>query len=207
MFGSFSVGTSNVVNSAPDNKPPISEDTIEGRYAGVLFTSASEQEALFAIYEDVLYLKGLYDNSEDFYLFTQNAGVGTKEINLFNEALQSIASFHPLTIKFLEVLAENKRLSFIGSIAERYAKLYALLNKEEKITIISAQTLTSGEQDDVLAALKANPTNEGKEFKLEFTIDPSIKGGLQMYTETEFMDMSLQSRLDKLRSEVNKYVE
>lgn len=140
-------------------------------------------------------------------MFTQNAGVGTKEILQFNEALQSVASFHPLTMKFLEILAENKRLSFIGSIAERYSKLYALLNKEEKITIISAETLTSGEQDEVLSALKANPSNEGKEFKLEFTIDPTIKGGLQMYTETEFMDMSLQSRLDKLKSEVTKFVE
>jgi len=55
--------------------------------------------------------------------------------------------------------------------------------------------------------LKTNPDNVGKEFKLEFTIDPSIKGGLQMYTETEFMDMSLQSRLDKLKAEVGKFVE
>lgn len=28
-----------------------------------------------------------------------------------------------------------------------------------------------------------------------------------MYTETEFMDMSLQSRLDKLRSEVMRMIE
>jgi F0F1-type ATP synthase delta subunit len=59
----------------------------------------------------------------------------------------------------------------------------------------------------VLAALKANPNNAGKEFKLEFQIDPSIKGGLQMYTETEFMDMSLASRLEKLKSEVTRFVE
>jgi len=140
-------------------------------------------------------------------LFTQNAGVGTKEITQFNDALQSVATFHPLTIKFLEILAENKRLSFIGDISVRYQKLYALLNKEEKITIISADTLSSSEQDEVLAALKANPSNEGKEFKLEFTTDPAIKGGLQMYTETEFMDMSLASRLDKLRTEVGRFVE
>jgi len=53
----------------------------------------------------------------------------------------------------LEVLAENKRLAFIGDISVRYQKLYALLNKEEKITIISADTLSSSEQDEVLAAL------------------------------------------------------
>lgn len=58
-----------------------------------------------------------------------------------------------------------------------------------------------------MQALKANPQNEGKEFQLEFTIDPTIKGGLQMYTETEFMDMSLASRLDRLKSEVHKLVD
>lgn len=207
LFSSFSAGTITKTNSAPDHKPPIVEDTIEGRYAGVLFSTASEQESLFAIYEDLVYLKGLYDNSEAFYLFTQNGGVGSKEVKQFNEALQSVATFHPLTIKFLEILAENKRLSFIGAIAERYQKLYQLLNKEEKITIISAQALSKSESDEVLSALKANPNNAGKEFKLEFQIDPTIKGGLQMYTETEFMDMSLASRLDKLKNEVTKFVE
>lgn len=59
----------------------------------------------------------------------------------------------------------------------------------------------------MLSALKANPNNEGKEFKLEFQIDSTIMGGLQMYTETEFMDMSLQSRLDKLKAEVGRFVE
>lgn len=47
LFGAFSVGDINQVNSAPDNKPPIQEDTIEGRYAGVLFSTASEQDSLY----------------------------------------------------------------------------------------------------------------------------------------------------------------
>jgi|TARA_B110000977_G_scaffold126217_1_gene161442 F-type H+-transporting ATPase subunit O len=58
----------------------MKEDTIEGRYAGVLFSTASEQEALFAIYEDVSYLSELYKHSESFNLFTRNVGVGAKEI-------------------------------------------------------------------------------------------------------------------------------
>jgi len=111
-------------------------------------------------------------------MFTQNAGVGAKEIGLFNEALQSIGEFHPLTIKFLEVLAENKRLVYINGIAQRYQKLYQQFNKEEKITIISAESLNASEQDEVLQALKTNPQNAGKEFTLDFTIDSTIRGGL-----------------------------
>jgi len=41
--GSWSVGPDvKVIQSAPGNKPPSAEDSIEGRYAGVLFTTASQ---------------------------------------------------------------------------------------------------------------------------------------------------------------------
>jgi F0F1-type ATP synthase delta subunit len=42
---------------------------------------------------------------------------------------------------------------------------------------------------------------------LEFKIDEAILGGLQMYTESEFMDMSLQSRVDRLAQEITKVVD
>lgn len=41
---------------------------------------------------------------------------------------------------------------------------------------------------------------------IEYKVDESILGGLQMYTESEFMDMSLSSRLDKLQNEISKLV-
>jgi F-type H+-transporting ATPase subunit O len=59
----------------------------------------------------------------------------------------------------------------------------------------------------VLGALKTNPQNQGKEFVIEFKVDESILGGLQMYTESEFMDMSLSSRLDRLNQEVSKLID
>lgn len=124
LFTAFSVGDVKRIDSVPDNKSPTSEDTIEGRYASVLFMTASQEEALFTIYEDVTYLRGLYDNSETFRMFTQNGGVGAKEIREFNKALLEVATFHPVTIKFLEVLAENKRLVYINHICDMYVKLY-----------------------------------------------------------------------------------
>jgi len=124
-----------------------------------------------------------------------------------NEALKDLGKFDPLVMKFLEVLAENKRLFEIKLVCDKYAKLYKTLNKEEKITIISAEELSGEEKSEVLAALGANPMNAGKEFTIDYTLDPAIKGGLQMYTETEFMDMSLVSRIEKLKSEITKLSE
>jgi ATP synthase F1 delta subunit len=117
------------------------------------------------------------------------------------------ADFSGVTIKFIEVLAENKRLMFIKEVSEKYQKLYQQFNKEEKITIISAYKLSGQEEQEVLQALKANPQNQGKEFVLEFKVEETILGGLQMYTESEFMDMSLASRLDRLGQEINKIVD
>lgn len=65
-------------------------------------------------------------------------------------------------MRFLTVLAENKRLNQINDIAEKYAKLYQEFNKEEKITIISASDLTEDQKSQVVSALQANPQNEGK---------------------------------------------
>jgi len=100
------------------------------------------------------------------------------EMKQFNAGLTEMADFHPATIRFLEVLAENKRLVYLKGIAERYAKLYQQVNKEEKITIISATELNDSERAEVLAALKENPHNAGKQFNVDYTIDETIGGGL-----------------------------
>lgn len=207
LFQAFSLGDVKKIQSTPDHQPPSKEDTIPGRYASVLFTTASQEAALFDVYEDMKFLGELYANSESFQLFTQNAGVGVKEIRQFNSSLQETGDFNKVTIRFIEVLAENKRLMFIKEIAEKYAKLYQQFNKEEKITVISAYNLSQDEEKQVLAALKANPQNQGKEFVIEFKVDETILGGLQMYTESEFMDMSLASRVDRLQQEIQKMVD
>ncbi len=178
LFTPFSVGNINKIESTPGDKPPLEEDTIEGRYSGVLFTTASQQNNLYAVYEDMVFLQGIYKNSETFRLFTENGGVGSNEIAKLNVALKETASFSETTFHFLTVLADNKRLNFINEIAEKYIKLYQAENKEEKITIISAATLTSEQQSQVVAALAANPQNEGKQFTIDYEVDEAILGGL-----------------------------
>ena len=99
-----------------------------------------------------------------------NAGIGAKEVAVINKGLQETGEIQDVTVRFIEVLAENKRFMLIDEIADKYMKLYSTLNKEEKITIISAQALTKAEEGEVLSALKANPDNAGKSFTLEFQV-------------------------------------
>lgn len=150
------------------------------------------------------FISEMYDNSESFQMFTKNQAIGKKEADVFIGSLKQMGEFQPSTFKLVEVLIENRRFKFIRDIAEHYQKLYQTFNKEEKITIISAKELSSAERDEVTQALKQNPQNQGKEFVIEYQVDATILGGLQMYTESEFMDMSLSSRLDRIQQEVNR---
>ena len=56
LYQPFSVGNIKQIDSTPDHKAPSKEDTIEGRYAGVLFTTASQNGHLYDVFEDMKYL-------------------------------------------------------------------------------------------------------------------------------------------------------
>lgn len=93
LFQAWSAGDLPQIDSVPNDKPPAQEDTIEGRYAYVLFTTASQNKALYAVYEDMKYLSELYKHCEPFRSFTENQGVGTKDITALNEVLKETAPF------------------------------------------------------------------------------------------------------------------
>ena len=196
-----SEGTIVKLTSVEGHQPPTREESIEGRYAEVLFTSASKNEALYTIYNDMTWLKELAKGDEGFRNFTLNSGLSVQSMKSLNEDLKTAGDLNDISLSFLEVLCENKRLMSLTTIIDKFQKLYQLMNKQEKITIISADELSSSEQGEVLSALEQGQS--GKKFSLEFTTDPSIMGGLQMYTDSEFMDLSLKSRIDKIKLEIS----
>ena len=163
---------------------------------------ASEESNLYHVFEDMKYLISLYENVESFRIFSDNSGLNAGQIYSFSEELARCGEFSATTLKFLDLLGKNKRFMYINQIAKKYLRSYLMLTKEEKITIISAQTLSEQEKSDVKKALSENPENEGKTFIIDYSVDSSIMGGLQMYTENKFMDLSLSSRLDKIKDEI-----
>jgi F0F1-type ATP synthase delta subunit len=123
-FVPFTVGDVKKMDSAPDHRAPAFEDTIEGRYASALFIAASKEAKLYEVYEDIVYIGHLHKHCEHFRLFTENGGIGITGITALNKALSETAKFEDVTLKFLVVLAETKRLIYIREICKKYAKYY-----------------------------------------------------------------------------------
>lgn len=93
---------------------------------------------------------------------------------------------------------DSGRLSELSKIAEKYQEYYKILNKEEDIKVISHKELTAEEKEKVVQSIKKG--KQGVQVKISYQVDPSILGGLQIYSGSTFLDCSLRSRLDKLRS-------
>lgn len=102
----------------------------------------------------------------------------------------------------LYAVIEGGRLADLEKITETYIAYCKILNKEEDIRIISAKELNKEEKEQVVAAYKRNKPDT--KFKVTYEIDSSILGGLQIFYGSEFLDCSLRSRLEKLKTEVSK---
>ena len=190
------------IETIEGHKPPVRDDSIEGRYASVLFSTASKNNSLYKVYADLEWLAALVNESKDFENMTKNAGLSPKDFAPINNELKRVGDLQDLTHRFLEVLVNNERLPDLPHIVEKYIKLYNVMNKEEKVTIISAEELSREEKKQVQDALGQG--FKGTQFTTDFQIDTSILGGLQMYTESKFMDLSLKSRIDRIQSEIHK---
>ncbi|EGR28242.1 ATP synthase delta subunit precursor, putative [Ichthyophthirius multifiliis] len=201
IFNLNSQQSQNQIQSVEGNKPPQVEDSIQGKYAGVLFQSASSQSVLHLVADDMKYFQELNQESEVFRQFLSNVSLKRTEQRQILEALGK-DSFSEVTNNLLETLVENKRLDQLPKVAEKYIEYYRILNKQESITIISAKELNQEEKDKVEDGLKRG--NQGVQFTVTYQVDSSILGGLQMYSGKNFLDCSLLSRINKLKSEIIK---
>jgi F-type H+-transporting ATPase subunit O len=190
------------IKSVPGNKPPVKEENPPSRYAAVLFSAASKREALYLVLEDIKYIKELINKCDAFRNFLVNLALKRNEQMQVFDALGGEKTFNKLTINFLHTLIDNKRLDSLPKIVDKYIDFYKILNKEENIRIISATELEQSEQDKVIEALKKS--HVGINFTVKYEVDPTILGGLQMYSGNNFMDCSLLSRVQKIKSELAK---
>jgi len=166
----------------------------------VLFSSASHEEALHHVLADMKVYKNILSSSDTFRDFINNISLSRQDQEAVLSSVNS--SFHQITVNFIQTLIDNKRLVDLPKIIEKYIDYYKILNKEENITIISAQELSEEDRTRVEQALQTK--HQGVKFTIAFQVEPAILGGLQMYSGNKFLDCSLLSRFNRIMSEVQK---
>jgi F-type H+-transporting ATPase subunit delta len=101
---------------------------------------------------------------------------------------------------FLEVLAENKRLSLLPDIAVLYQALREEADRLLRCKVVSAFALDEDQASRLKSALARR---FDREILLETEVDSSIIGGAVVYAGGQVIDGSLKDRLAKLSNSLS----
>ena len=105
-----------------------------------------------------------------------------------------------LSIKMLELLAENKRLNLIAAINTSYQELLEQHNNTSSIVVNVADQPSEDNKQIIVEKLLAE---HGEGSNIEFLEDPSIMGGLSIKIGDETLDLSIRGKVKKLVNQLN----
>lgn len=123
--------------------------------------------------------------------------VFTKEQRL--EAMRRLAatlSKQSLVIRFVELLAQKRRLGLLPEIARAFAEMADAAGGRRHVRLRSARPLETPERDRARQRLEAAT---GQKIELNVEVDPALLGGAVVEIGTMRMDGSVRGRLQDLR--------
>lgn len=101
-----------------------------------------------------------------------------------------------LFLRFLMVVVENRRQGVIGEIAEQYGALVDEARGRVRAEILLAREADEGLRAEIVSSLERRT---GKRVIAEFSVDPSLIGGIVVRVGGEILDGSLRRRAEGLR--------
>ncbi|MEZ5553741.1 MAG: F0F1 ATP synthase subunit delta [Pseudomonadales bacterium] len=107
----------------------------------------------------------------------------------------------PSAVKFLQVLAHNKRLSLLAEIREQFESLRAQEQQTLDVEVTSAFELSAAESDKLKAALH---TRFKREVSMTSKVDASLLGGAVIRAGDTVIDGSVRGKLRKLAESIQR---
>jgi len=166
--------------------------TIARPYAEAAFKIALEQGAL-AAWSDVLASLALIAGSPASREVVGNPAVAATQVaTLFADTAGQLSQPQR---NFVQVLAENDRLSVLPEIAQHFQ---ALRNAHEGVLdaqVSSAFPLSDAQLAEIVATLRSK---HGREVKVTVVVDPELIGGVSIRIGDEVTDASVRGKLAQL---------
>ena len=124
----------------------------------------------------------------------------TKKAQLVTDVVNGSRPVSQQAQNFLNLLAENKRLSLLPEVSNLYETLKANQEQSVDVSIVSAFDLGNEQQDKLTLALNAMLS---REINITSTTDASLLGGVIVYAGDLVIDGSVKGKLSKLAEAMN----
>jgi F-type H+-transporting ATPase subunit delta len=182
------------VDNSGGNSANVSA-SLAGRYATALFSLAQEKKGVAAVEASLSKLVTALRESDDLRALTSSPVLSRSAAKSAIAAVAKAMKLDTLTTNTLGVLAENRRLAEIASVARCFTQLAANQRGEVSAEVTSAYPLSAAQTKAIAAQLKKRM---GTDVAIQSKVDPSIMGGLTVRVGSQMIDSSIKTHLNTL---------
>lgn len=168
-------------------------------YGDALFELAIEENKEDALFEEVLSVKNVLDENEDFVRLMNHPQISREEKETVIENVFK-GKISDEMIGFMKLLIFNGRFAEIESVFDYFI---AKIKEHKKIGVayvVTPSELTDKQKDDV--EKKLLETTDYETMEMNYSVDESLIGGMTIRIKDRVIDSSIKSKLSKLKVEL-----
>ena len=165
------------------------------RYAEALMGAAEDEKQVPAVAADLRQLDTLIAQSRDLRRFLQSPAIKKEKKQ---EVLRTLfeGKVHPLTARFMNLLAEKGREEVFSLIIREFFRLEDERNGVVEVELRAASPLTADQSTELLRRFESLSK---KKVRIALKADPSLRGGFVARLGDTVYDGSVRRQLEILR--------
>ena len=169
-------------------------------YARALYEAAMEQRVLPSIAADIVTLRSLSEQSEEFGEFINTPLLSPQlKSDMFQQLFTD--GMHPLMINFLQLLAQKQRERYIVAIMDVFT---SIVDDAAGRIVAKVKTAVPITQEQAQRLVQQLSTYSGKQVRLETETDAQIQGGFVVQLGDTVFDASVATQLQRLKRQLAK---
>jgi F-type H+-transporting ATPase subunit delta len=169
---------------------------LAGRYAAALYDIAETAGTLDAVANDLRTVQRMIEESEDLRRLIRSPILDRADQAKAMRALLERAGAGDLTLRFVGVVTENRRLFALPQIIDAYLRRLAERRGEVVAHVSSARTLSEPQVARITETLRRSL---GSKVVVDLRVDPGLIGGLVVRVGSKLVDDSLRTKLMRLQ--------
>ena len=175
----------------------MNDSQISVRYAKALFQSASEQQLLDKVYQDMEVLTSTCKLEDFQYMLVVPTLQPSQKIKVLNTIFEKHVS--KISMSMIDLVVKNKRETYLPGIARNFMDLYRKDKGIRKASLVTAQSVDESTMEGIRALIRKAYDSE---VELSSSVHEDVIGGFVLTIEDMRYDASVASNLRKLKKQL-----
>lgn len=176
---------------------PRTSSVVLTRYTTALLDLAEEKKVVDDILKDFSALESMLGESEDLVRLVQSPMIGKAQQLAVMDELAKKVKLNALTMNFIGVLVQNRRLSVLMEMISSFRKQVSVRRGEVSVQVQTATELSEKQKTEFS---KKIAQALGKNVAVEAVVVPEILGGMVVTVGSYMIDDSVRRKLERLGS-------